>query len=532
VLLGLTIVLLGLACLNVSSLFLARGSAHERETGTRLALGASRGRLGRQLLTDSLLVALVGGLLGVAIAPIAVRTLIAFLPQGSAPNALHAGLNSRLLLIAFAITVTAGVLSGVAPAWNAGRRSLFTSLRERGGTGFGGVRIRKVIVTAQIALTLVLVAGAALFTRTLQALTAKGPGFNTTSLVSFVIRPAHSGYSPADASRLLRRLNELLSQAPTTEESAAVRVTLLTGGSWNNPVTIRAETTIATPDDVHMNAVTPGFFKTMGIRILAGRNFDDRDVRPPGDTQGFRSAIVSENFAKRYLGGRNPLGLLIGVGTGPKITPDIQIVGVMSDFSYRGLREDNAQAYFPFLQSDSDGATYYVKVHGDPDFALGSIRKIVRSLDPTLPLIEFRTVKEQLNRSLSTERMLTTLSDSFSTLALLLSLVGLYGVMSFVATQRTREIGIRLALGAKRSAAIWLVLRDALTMIVSGVAIGLPLFWAIGRLVKSQLYDVSPSDPQAIIFAVFVLAFATIAAAWIPAQRVSALDPTQSLRIE
>ena len=531
VLMGVTSALLGLACLNVSSLFLARGSAHEREVGTRLALGASGGRLGRQLLTDSLVIALAGGMLGTAIAPLAIRTLIAFLPQGNAPNALHAGVDSRVLLFALAVSVTAGLLSGLAPGWQARRHSLFTSLRERGGTAFGGVRIRKVIVTAQIALTLTLLVAAALFVRTLDALMARGPGFNTTSLVSFGIDTSQSGYSPKDGNRTLRRLYELIQQSPITQASAAARSALLTGGSWNNPMTILAEKRIAVPDDVNLNAVTPGFFDTLGIKILAGRNFDDRDVRSPPEP-GYRSAIVNQRFERRYLGGRDPLGMLVCTGVGPDAKPNIRIVGVMSDFSYRGPRDESAQVYFPYLEGNDAGATFYVKVHGDADLALHTIRATVRSLDPTLPILDFRTVKEQLDRSLSTEHMLAKLSGSFSMLALLLSLVGLYGVMSFVVTQRTREIGIRLALGAQRTSAIWLVLRDALTMIGAGVAIGLPLLWVLGQLVESQLYGVRPSDPPAIVIAILILAFASTIAAWIPALRASGVDPTDALRVE
>jgi predicted permease len=531
VLMAVTGVLLALACLNVSGLFLARGLAQEREIGTRMALGASRSRLGRQLLTDALVIALAGGLFGTAIAPLAIRTLIAFLPLFNGPNALHTSLDLRLLLFAVAISMAAGLLSGLLPAWQAHRHSLFTSLRDRGSTPFGGVQLRKMIVTAQIALTLALVVAAALFVRTLDALMARGPGFDTTSLVSFALRTSQSGYSPIDGNRVIRRVDELIRRQPITQASALARFALLTGGSWSDPVTILARERIATPEDVNLNAVSPGFFETMGIRILAGRRFDDRDVRPPAQA-GYRSAIVSESFVKRYLGGRNPLGLLICEGAGPDAKPNIQIVGVMSNFSYRGLREDTAQAYFPYLEGDDDGAAFYVKVHGDPESTLRTIRAAVRSVDPTLPILDFRTVNDQLDRSLSTEHMLATLSGSFSTLALLLSLVGLYGVMSFVVTQRAREIGIRLALGAQRASAIWLILRDALVMIVTGVAIGLALVWALGRLVKSQLYDVSPSDPAAIAFAVFILAFATIAAAFIPARRASGVDPAEALRAE
>ncbi len=239
VLFAATAVLLGLACLNVAGLFVARGSAREREISTRLALGASRGRIGRQFLADSVLLALAGGSLGVVLAPLAMRTLIAFLPRDTAANALQSSVDSRLLLFAFVVSVAAGVLSGFAPALQAGRRSLISSLRERGGAAFGGVRLRKVIVTVQIAFTLILVIGAALFVRTLTDLLAKGPGFDTSSLVTFGLDPLRNGYSPAQASQLIRRIDGEIRASRSTRTSAVVRFPLLFGGSWNDPMTIQ-----------------------------------------------------------------------------------------------------------------------------------------------------------------------------------------------------------------------------------------------------------------------------------------------------
>lgn len=536
VLFAVTAVLLGLACLNVSGLFLARGSAREREIGTRLALGASRGRLGRQLLTETLLIALAGGLLGTAAAPLAVRTLIALLPpsgsaiiSGSAGTALHGSLDLRLLLFAFAASVTAGILSGLAPAWQTGRRSLMSSLRERGGAGFSSVRIRKVIVTAQIALTLILVVSAVLFVRTLDALMAKGPGFPTASLVSFGIDCQRSGYTEEEGNRLIRRIDETIRRSPIIQASSIARFALLTGGSWNNPMTILADKRFSTDGDVNLNSVTPGFFPTMGIKVNAGRNFDDRDIAAPG-VQGWRSAIVNEAFVKRYLGGRNPLGVRICQGSGPDARPNIEIVGVVSNFSYRGIREDSEQAFFPF--QGEGAATFYVRVHGRGESSFQTLRTIVRGIDPALPMTNFRTLEEQVDRSLNTEHMLATLSGGFGVLALLLSIVGLYGVMSFIVTQRTREIGIRMALGARRWSAIWLVLRDALAMVLCGMGIGLPVVWALGRLVESQLYDVKPFDPTVIAIAMLVLCSAGLSAAFIPARRASGVSPTDALRVE
>jgi predicted permease len=531
ILFAVTAVLLGLACLNVSGLFLARASAREREIATRLALGASGGRLGRQLLVDSLLIAIVGGILGIAAAPLAVRVLIALLPNDTSASGLRAGIDSRLLLFALLATAVAGVLSGLAPAWQSARRSLTSSLRERGGTSFGGVRLRKIIVTTQVALALTLVVGAALFARSLDALMAKGPGFATSSLVSFGIDAMRDGYSPSEGERIIGRLDETIRHSPITQASAVVRFPLLTGGSWNDPMTIFADQRIETDRDVNLNAVTPAFFETMGIEIIAGRNFNDQDIAS-SDNTGYRSAIVSESFAKRYFGGRNPLGVRVSEGTGPNIKPTMEIVGVMSDFSYRGIREESEQAYFPLYEGEHPFGTFYVKLRGTPESSFAALRALVRDADPTMPMTDFRTLDEQVNRSLNTERMLATLSGSFSTLALLLSLVGLYGVMSFVVTQRRREIGIRLALGASPLSAIWLMLRDALLMILAGVAAGLPFVWAFGRIVKSQLYQVNPWDPAVIAIAVLALCLAGFCATLFPAHRASRVNPTEALRVE
>jgi predicted permease len=531
VLLGATAVLLGLACLNVAGLFIARGSAREREISTRLALGASRGRISRQFFADSVLLAFTGGALGVLLAPLAMRALIASRPRDVAANALHSTVDSRLLLFTFLVSVAAGILSGFAPALQAGRASFMSSLRERGGTGFGGVRLRKAIVTVQIAFTLILVAGGALFVRSVTGLMAKGPGFETSSLVSFGLDPRRNGYSPKEASQLTRRIYDTLRSSPGAQVSAVARMPLLTGGSMMNPMTIQTNERVTTDRAVNYNAVSPGFFRTLGIRLIAGRDFDERDSRPVGET-GQRSAIVNESFVKRYLAGRNPLGARIGQGSGPDIKPNIEIVGVVSDFNYRGFRENPEQAYFPIFEGDDSGGSFYVKVRGTSEAAFQSIRTIIHNADPALPITYFRTLEEQVNRSLNTERMLAALSSSFGALALLLSLVGLYGVMSFVVTQRTREIGIRLALGAKRSAAVWLVLRDALVMIAAGVAIALPCVWALGRVVESQLYDVKSTDPAMIATATLILCSAALGAALIPARRASAINATEALRFE
>jgi predicted permease len=534
-----TAVLLALACLNVAGLFLARGSARHREISTRLALGASRGRIGRQLLADSLLLTFVGGLLGVGMAPVAVRALIAFLPREAAANDLHASVDTRLLLFATLVSLAASMLAGFAPALQAGRKSLDSSLRERGGTPSGGLALRRAIVTAQIAFTLILVIAAGLFVRTLSGLLVKGPGFDTSSLISFGIKPALNGYSGAEESGLIRRITEGLRDSSSIQALATARVQLLLGGAWSNSLTIQARERYVTDREVQMNAVTPGFFATLGARIVAGRDFNEHDALNveavhqslPANESGQRTVIVNEAFVKRYFGGRNPLGARVAMGSRPDAKPDTEIIGVVENISYRSVREQWEQAYFP-IGTELSGSNFYVRFRGSPESAFRSIRAILRNADPTLPITYFRTLDEQIDRSLNTERMLAELSSSFGTLALLLSLVGLYGVMSFVVNQRTREFGIRLALGATRVSTIWLVLRDALVMIAAGTAIALPCVWALGRLVQSQLYDVKPTDPVTIFAATLVLCSTALGAALIPARRAAAVSPTDALRFE
>jgi predicted permease len=538
VLFAATAVLLALACLNVAGLFLARGSARHREIRTRLALGASRGRMGRQLLADSLLLTFAGGLLGIGLAPVAVRALIAFLPLSTAANDLHASVDTHLLLFATLVSLAASMLAGFAPALQAGGKSLDSSLRERGGTS-SGLLLRRGIVTAQIAFTLILVIAAGLFVRTLSGLLVKGPGFDTSSLVSFGIQPALNGYSDAEEIRLIRRITEGLRDSSSIQASTIARVQLLLGGAWSNSLTIQACERYITDREVEMNAVTPGFFATLGARIVAGRDFNEHDALDvarvnesmPVSQSGQRAVIVNEAFVERYFGGRNPLGARVAMGSAPDAQPDSEIIGVVQNISYRNVREQSEQAYFP-IGTEMSGSNFYVRFRGTPGAALRSIRAILRDADPTLPISYFRTLDEQIDRSLNTERMLAALSSSFGTLALLLSLVGLYGVMSFVVTQRTREIGIRLALGARRLSTIWLVLRDALVMIAGGTAIALPCVWALGRLVESQLYDVKPTDPVTIFAATLILCSTALGAAFIPALRAAAVNPTEALRFE
>ena len=275
----------------------------------------------------------------------------------------------------------------------------------------------------------------------------------------------------------------------------------------------------------------PHSSRLSGSGSSPARDFDERDSRPVGET-GARSAIVNEAFVKRYLRGRSPLGVRICGGSGPDAKPNVEVVGVVGDFNYRGLRDESEQAYFPIFEGNDAAGNFYLKVRGTPQDTFQSIRTIIHNADPALPITYFRTLDEQVDRSLNTERMLATLSGSFGMLALLLSLVGLYGVMSFVVTQRRHEIGIRIALGATGRSAMSLLLRDAIAMIIAGIAIAVPCVGALGRLVESQLFGVTATDPVTIATATLLLASAALGAALIPAYRASTVNPTDALRLD
>jgi predicted permease len=530
VLMAGTLLLLLLASLNVASLFLARGAARRREIRTRLALGASQRRILSLMLADSLWIALLGGVLGLLVAPLVSRGLLSFLPTEAGGVALSSRMDGRVFAFAFVVSVMTGVLCGLAPAWRAARVPLIDWLRERTGAA-GGVRLRKVLVVGQLAFALVLLVGAGLFVQTLTRLVAQGPGFPTSGMVSFDLNPLRAGYAPADASRALRSVLAEVRSLLEVESVSVAGLNLLSGGSWNNYLTIETDRRFVTDRLVHEGTVSPGFFRTLGTQVIAGRDFDERDARPPGVEGGARTAIVNEAFARRYFGGASPLGHRIGDSDRPDVKTDIEIVGVVRNFSYRNLREQSEQAFFPF-GGDSPAGMFYVRARGTPAAALTSIRRAVGRVDPILPLLSVRTLDEAVDRSLTTERMLATLSGGFGAVALLLSVVGLYGVMAFVVTSRTQEIGVRMALGATRGAAVWLVVGDAVAMIAAGTAIALPCLWAVRRLVEAQLFGVRAIDGPTIAGASLLLSLVALAAAMLPAWRAASISPTEALRLE
>ena len=532
VLMAGTVLLLLLASLNVASLLLARGAARGRELTTRMALGASRGRITGQLLVESMLITLGGGWFGLMAAPAVSRVLIAFLSED---GDLGSRIDHRVFLFAFLVSMVTALACGVAPALQAGRSSLIASIRNQSSvTAAGAVRLRKAIVVAQMAFTLILLIGAGLFMQTLARLHARDLGFARSNLLMLRVEPDAIGYSASAAPQLMRDLLRKLREVPAVEHAAVANSRVLTGGSPQRVLTIESDRRVVTERPVPIMRVSPGFFSTLGTPLIAGRDFNEADTRDIEKT-GVRAIIVNESFARQYFGTASPIGRRVGQGNQPDTITNIEIVGMVRDFSFRYVRADQRpeHVFFPFAQTGplAGNGTFYLKVRGEPDSAFASIRAAVGEVDARLPLIAV-TVEDQIDRFLRSERMLATLSTGFGTIALILSVVGLYGVMSFVVTRRTQEIGVRLALGATRSAAVWMIVRDALIMIGAGTAIGLPCAWALRRLVEAQLFGVRSFDGPTIALAIGLLALVTLGAAMIPAWRAASISPTEALRLE
>lgn len=352
----------------------------------------------------------------------------------------------------------------------------------------------------------------------------------------FRASPASNGYPEAGAKRLMHELLEKLESAPGVESAAVANTHILTGGTSSSSMTIQSDQRIVTERAVHFMRITPGFFATIGTRLVAGRDFDERDLRDPDSRESaYRSIIVSESFARRYFGSRSPLGHRIGFGNRPDTRTTVEIIGVVQGFSRRSMRDDRdsiEQAFVPYWDRQSGGGTFYVKVRGKPEAAFASIRATIGQVDPALPVVDMITLDDQIERALTTERMLATLSSGFGAIAFLLSVVGLYGVISFVAAQRTQEIGIRMALGATRRSAVWLVARDALVMIGAGIVVALPCVWVLSRFIESQLYEVRAVDGPTIAGASVLFGLVALGSAMMPAWRAASVSPTQALRYE
>jgi predicted permease len=540
VLMGTAVGVLLIACANVANLLLARGAARQREMAVRLALGATRAGLVRQLLIESLVLAAAGGLVGVLLSVIGAPLVLSFFVTAETPQPISTAPDVRILAFTFAAAALTGILFGLAPALRSTKPSLAPTLKEYAGSVLGGgqARIRKALVATQVGLSLLLLIAAGLFIRTLDNLLAVDVGFQTRALISFSLDPSLNGYSPERSKEFARTLLERLNSTPGIAAAGLASMRVLDGNQWSSGMSIAGYT--PGPDErtsTLCNTISPGYFKAMGIPVLMGRDFTERDYRldpPKPDTASYRVAIANEQFAKKYFAGRNPIGGRIGFGSNPNTPTPIEVVGIVRDSKYTGVRDDiRPGLFFPYLEDDSPGGvTVYARTTQPPEAVFASARQIVRQLDPNLPIHGTRTLEKQVEQSLSSERLVATMTAIFGALATLLAVVGLYGVMAYTVARRTREIGIRMALGARASAIGWLVIREVLVIASVGIAVALPVAWWLSRYVESQLYGVKPTDAATVAAAIVLLVGVAALAGLVPSTRAARVSPKTALRYE
>jgi predicted permease len=530
VLMSMVGVVLLIACANVANLLLARTTARQKEIALRLALGAGRARIIRQQLVESGLLALAGTVVGLLLAWWTGGLLLAALPGDPAARNLSAEPDLRVTGFAIGTGVLTALLFGIVPAIHATRAGVIGALKEESGSVAGGgrqARLRRVLVISQVALSMLLLAGAGLFARSLYNLKWLDPGFRVDDLFVFSVDPSLSGYEGGRLTTLYRRMQEELAAVPGVRSVSMSEVGTLAGDNWSQTVRVDGYESKEGEDlNPSVDGVGPRYFETMGIPLVSGREFTERDV-----IGAPKVAIINETMAKYFFGSSNPIGRRFGFGRGKPT--DIEIVGVAKDVRSVELRDQPPRyVYIPYAQDDSvTQLTYYVRAARDDGGAIAAgIRQSVRRLDPNLPIFNMKTMAVQIDESLFVERMVAVLSVAFGALATLLAAIGLYGVMSYAVARRTREIGIRMALGAERGRVLWLVLREVAAMALAGIVGGLAAALWLTRQVQSQLYGLSPNDPLTLGIAMGLLAAVAIASGYIPARRATTIDPMIALK--
>ena len=521
-------VVLLIACANLAGLMLARAAGRQREVAVRLAVGASRARIVQQFLVESLLLAAAGGAAGVLLANWTSGLLMTFMPPTPFPVDFDAGLSPRVLLFSIAVTAVAAVTFGLVPALRASRPDVNATLKDAAAAASGGVaraRMRSALVVAQVALSLLLLVCAALFLRGLTHAGRVDPGFDLRSGVIAALDLLPNGYDAPRGTAFHAALIERVSALPGVE-SATIAATMPLDISRGSEMAVDIHGYQPAPNEVveaAYNRVGPRYFETMGIPIVAGRPLDATDV------DGRRVAVViNETMARKYWGGQDPVGRTVDFGAGPAT-----VVGIAKDGKYGQVNEaPQNYMYVALAQVFRHDGLLIVRTAGDPSGVIGAIGREVRTLDPNLPLFDVRTLAEHMQASIFIPRLAGTILTVFGGLALLLAMVGLYSVIAFGVVQRTREIGVRIALGATRREILRLVLRQGLVLTGIGVVIGTALAALAAHALRSQLIGVAPLDPVSFGSTVTLLAVVACAACAIPARRASRLDPVRALRLE
>jgi predicted permease len=521
-----------MACANVGSLLLVRAAGRIREMSIRYALGAKRGRIARQLLGEGLLLAGIGGLLGILLASQASRFLVHMLwPSVNGELPLSSHLDGRILLFNFLVATLTSLLFSLAPAIQFWRPDVSHALKQQLATASGTLRFRRVSVGLQIGLSLLLLVGAGLFVRTLRNLKTLNVGFVIDHLVTFTLDPTLAGYEPGQRAALDARVLQTLEAIPGVRSVAATTDPELADDNTGHNITIAGYKEKEDEDmGVEVARVSPGYFSAMGMTLLAGREINDQDRAGTPNV-----AVVNESFARHFFGSAPlALGHYFGNGGGNSVKTDIEIVGVVKDAKHTRVRAGILLTTFrPYLQEQGDRRmAFYIRTTQAPEAAEASIRSAMQVLDSKLVLDGFRTMQEQIDDDLNTERVVATLAMSFALLAVFMAAVGLYGVLAYSTAQRTREIGVRIALGAGHASVIRMVLSEVLWLAGISTAIALPASLLLARSIRSQLFGISSSDPLTLGLMTLLVIMVALFAAMIPARRAAKVDPMVALRYE
>ncbi len=525
-----------IACANIANLLLARASARQREFSVRMAIGASRRRVVRQLMTESLLLSILGAAGGFLLALWGSRLLVRMLSTHGNPLEIDVSPDPHVLGFAAAVTILTAVLFGLAPALRATRIELNQALKESGRAAVPGAtrfHLGKALVAGQVALSLVLLVGAGMFLKTLGNLLAVDPGFDPHNLLTITVVVEQAAIPKGERVRLSGEMLGRLRAMPGVVSAASEWITPISGGGWDQwsyPEGYAAKSREDTLVD--LNRVSPGYFKTMKTPRLAGRDFNDHD-----DLSAPLAMIIGESTARHFFGGANPIGKTIGLDRigDPGNAKDVyEIVGLVRDAKYFEIGEETLRtAYVAAGQEKEPGPDIHftLRTSGSVEASIPSARKAILSVRGGVSL-EFRNFETQVKESLLQQRIVALLAAIFGSLALVLAMVGLYGVTNYAVTRRKSEIGIRIALGAGRRRVVWLVMRDMVVLLAVGLPVGLAVALGAGRLVASLLYGVRPNDPWQLAGAAILLAAATAVAAYLPARRAARLDPMAALREE
>jgi len=530
-LMGLVGLVLLIACANVANLMVARATGRQREIAIRLAVGASRGEIVRQVLGEALILSVMGGLLGVLFAMWGGRVLLALLPSANFTANVTADPDWRVLAFTAAISLACGAIFGLAPAFETTRPDLASTMKENaGGVISGGPHLvlRRGLVVAQVALSLLLLTGAGLFLRSLGNLKQVDLGFRTSHLMSFAIAPALNGYTPPRTIALLEAVEQRVGALPGVTAVAATQTPILSNENNDRGINVPGYQPPEGDTAPNVDPVSAGYFAAMGMPLAAGR-----DLRASDNEAAPRVAVVNETFALTYFGAQNPIGRQFYFKADASQTP-VEIVGVARDAKYSDVREAKQRFIFcPYAQQyrpEDGGMTFYVRTSQDPESIASGLRQAVRELDASLPVFALKTMDRQIDEDLFADRTVSLLAAFFGILATALAAIGIYGVMSYSVARRTREIGVRIALGARRGEVLVLILREAALLAMIGIAVAAPLSIPLANLSKALLYGVAPHDFGVLGAASAVLGLTALLAAGLPAARAARVDPLVALR--